>query len=192
MNNIPIMKYPAKLQTRRLQLEPITAAHSEELCELFSDAKLHEFVPFEVPSLVQQQERCARWAKGASPDGTELWFNWAGRDKETGKVVAHFQAGVKASDDKIASIGYVVGINFQRRGIASEGLSAIFEFLKNSYSIREVRAWSDTRNVASHRLAEKLGMKQVEVIKNADFFKGQSSDEFVYSLSLINDSRGTK
>ena len=47
-----------------------------------------------------------------------------------------------------------------------------------------MKAWSDTRNEASHALAKKLGMSQIDCIKNAAFFKGKSSDEFVFSKTL--------
>jgi hypothetical protein len=55
-----------QIQTKRLLLEPVTEAHAQELWELFRDPDLHHFVPFEVPTLEQQRERCARWAKRPS------------------------------------------------------------------------------------------------------------------------------
>ena len=174
------------LETARLTLEPITEAHAEELCALFADPELHQFVPLEPPTLQQQTERCARWAKGRSPDGSEIWLNWAGRNKDTGKIIAHFQSGVKS--DGIASIGYVVSRNYQNKGFATEGLEVVFNFLRSVLNVREIKAWSDSRNKASHRLAQKLGMKEIEFIKDADHFKGSSSDEFVFSKHLDKDS----
>jgi [ribosomal protein S5]-alanine N-acetyltransferase len=172
------------LDTRRLVLEPVTEQHAGELCNLFSDPELHKLVPLEVPTLEQQRERCIRWAKRQSPDTSEVWLNWAAREKRSKKIVAHFQAGIKSSENYVASVGYLVGREFQRRGLAHEGLEAVFNFLKAQYSIREVKAWSDTRNLASHGLAKKLGMVQVDSIKDADFFKGSTSDEFVFSKIL--------
>lgn len=171
-----------ELRTTRLLLEPITENHVAELCELFSDPELHHFVPFEPPTLEQQKERCARWAKRRSPDGTELWLNWAARDKDSACIAAHIQAGVK--EDRVASIGYVVGRAFQRKGIATECMESVFKYLREVLGVREIKAWSDTRNEASHRLAKKLGMVQVELVKDADFFKGSKSDEFVFSKAF--------
>ena len=171
------------LTTPRLILEPIEEHHAEELCELFRDPELHHFVPFEPLTLEKQRERCTRWAKRISLDGSEIWLNWAGRDKESKKVIAHFQSGVK--QDGIATIGYLVARTYHGKGIATEGLRAVITFLKNAHAVREVKAWSDSRNVASHRLAKKLGMTQVDFIKDADFFKGATSDEFVFSINII-------
>ncbi len=178
------------LTTPRFILEPITEIHAKELCDFFSDNELHHFVPFESPTLEQQTERCLRWAKRKSSDGTELWLNWAARDKETGRIAAHMQAGMKA--DRIASIGYVVGRTFQRIGCATECLESVFKYLSESLGAIEVKAWSDTRNEASHRLAKKLGMVQVELIKDADFFKGRTSDEFVFSRLFITSTKNEK
>lgn len=177
-NSVPIFSQPL-LVTPRLNLEPIGEDHAQELWELFSDLKLHEFVPYEPLSLEKQRERCAKWAKRRSPDGAELWLNWLARDLKSNHPVGHFQAGVK--NDGVASIGYVVARSFQNRGLATEALHAVFDYLKGPLAVRQVKAWSDTRNLASHRLAQKMGMTQVEVIKNADFFKGNTSDEFVFA-----------
>lgn len=171
-----------EFRTTRLILEPITETHADELWSLFNNPELHQFVPFECLTLEKQKERFARWAKRRSPDGGELWLNWVARDRQTKKPIAHFQAGVK--DDGIASVGYLVAKEFQRQGIAFEGLSAVFNYLRDQLSVREVKAWSDTRNLASHNLAKKLGMIQVEFIKDADRFNGTNSDEFVFSKVL--------
>lgn len=170
------------LKTKRLNLEPIDETHAIELCDFFQDNQLHTFVPFVPTNLEEQKARCTRWALRKSPDGKEIWLNWLTRDLETKLVVGHFQAGIK--DDGIASIGYVVARKFQNRGMATEALKIIFEYLHRDLHVTEVKAWSDTRNLASHRLAEKMGMAQIDLVKNADFFKGSSSDEFVFSMRL--------
>ena len=178
---VPHLIQPS-IETARLLLEPITEHHAEELCEFFQDRELHTFVPFEAPTLEEQRARCARWEKRRSPDGTETWLNWAARDRATGKLAAHLQVGIQG--EGIATIGYVVARSFQRLGLATEAMEAIFVLLRDRFSVREVKAWSDSRNHASHQLAQKLGMVQVEFIKDADFFKGTTSDEFVFSRKL--------
>jgi ribosomal-protein-alanine N-acetyltransferase len=170
------------METDRLSLEPVTVAHAQELTDLFADPLLHEFVPFEPPTLEQQQERCQRWSTGRSPDGSEIWINWVAREKSSGHVIGHFQAGVK--NDYTASVGYVVGRPHQGKGYAAEAMTAVLNDLKNRFQVKQVKAWTDTRNTASHRLARKLGMRQAETIVNADYFKGASSDEFVFVKDL--------
>ncbi len=169
----------AELYSPRLLLEPIVENHAAELWELFSDDNLHTFTPYIQLTMEEQRKTCSRWATRRSPDGKELWLNWLARDISTRLSVGHFQAGL--TEDGAGSIGYVVARNFQDKGYATEALKTIFEYLQNSLMAKEVKAWSDTRNLASHRVANKLGMVQTELIKNADFFRGSSSDEFVFS-----------
>jgi RimJ/RimL family protein N-acetyltransferase len=169
-----------QIQTARLVLEPVTEAHAQDLFVLLMDEELHTYVPFEASSLEQQKQRCARWAKRISPDGEEIWLNWVARHQESGMVAGHFQAGVRR--DQVASVGYVVARSFQGKGFATEAMSAVFDLLKTEFAVKEVKAWSDTRNIASHKLAKKLGMNQIQVVQGADFLKGNPSDEFVFSL----------
>lgn len=106
----------AALSTARLALEPISEGHAEELWELFKDPELHTFVPFEAISIERQRERCVRWSKRRSPSGDEIWLNWLAREKDDGRPVAHFQAGIKS--DGVASIGYLVSRGLHEIGRA--------------------------------------------------------------------------
>ena len=169
------------LETERLVLEPVVEAHAEELCELFRDPELHRYVPYEEMSLAQHRARCRVWAERWSPDGGELWLNWLGRERETRRAIAHFQATVGRDE---TSVAYLVAAEFQRKGFAREGMRAVLDYLRDCLAVRDVKAYIDTRNAASQRLAKALGMVQIDLIKDADFFKGATSDELVFALTL--------
>ncbi len=51
-------------------------------------------------------------------------------------------------------------------------------------SIEEVHAFVDTRNIPSIALLKKLGFNCLRTIAEADHFKGVSSDEYEFALSL--------
>ena len=132
-------------------------------------------------SLAQHRSRCRVWAERWSPDGSELWLNWVARHRENGEAIAHFQATVGRDE---TSVAYLVATEFQRKGFAREGMRVVLDYLRDVLAVREVKAYIDTRNVASQRLAKALGMVQVGFIKDADFFKGETSDEFVFGAKL--------
>lgn len=167
------------LHTARLVLEPVVEEHAEELCELYGDPELHRYVPYELMTLGQHRARCRVWATRTSPDGRELWLNWAGRERKSGAVIAHFQATVAVEE---TSVAYVVAAAFQRKGLAREGMRAVFAYLRDVLAVPEIKAYIDTRNEASQRLAKSLGMVQEDFVKDADFFKGETSDEFVFAV----------
>jgi RimJ/RimL family protein N-acetyltransferase len=170
------------LRSPNLLLEPVLKSHARELYRLFGDSRLHEFVAFEMPTFARQKKRCEQWARRRSADGSKLWLNWVARENARELVVGHFQVVLKS--DFSASVGYLVGHEFQGRGFATEAMRAIFVFLRETFDVRKISAVTDSENIASHRLAKRLGMAQSEVIKGADFFKGKSRDEFVFTLEL--------
>lgn len=166
------------LETKRLSLEPIRESHAAEIWALWQAPELYLFIPQNPPTLEALQERYRFWEAGISPDGKELWLNWMARERSTGAVVGHFQAGVPES--KEASLGYTIALPFQRQGFASEAIVALCECLDRNYAVPTVRAWIDTRNHASIALIKKLGFRFEKKIFNADEFKGQVSHEYVY------------
>lgn len=170
-----------KLATKRLILEPVQSAHAVKMCALLSVPDLHRFVPTDPPGLEALTKQYSSWERRLSPQGDELWLNWIARSRESGDLVGHFQAGMGRSGE--ADIAYTVGKAFQRQGFAKECLTVILNFLFTSAGARTVKALVDTRNVASLNLLQSIGLRQRDLLVKADFFKGESSDEFSYSVS---------
>src|SRR5882672_11356745 len=82
------------LATSRLLLEPLTAGHAEALFALLSDAALYTYLPGEPPVSVEAlRERYRRLEARRSPDGSELWLNWVGR-QHNGAYVGLVEATV--------------------------------------------------------------------------------------------------
>lgn len=167
-----------KLATPRLVLEPLVAAHAERLFEGMSSPTLYTFIPQEPPRSIEAlRARYERLEGRASPDGTERWLNWAARHDD-GPYVGLVEATVYA--DGRASIAYFVFAPFAGRGYGAEGTARVVQHLADDLGVRVVEAHIDTRNVASQRLVERVGFTRVGELRDADHFKGASSDEYVY------------
>ena len=89
-----------------------------------------------------------------------------------------FQATVMG--DGTALIAYMIFTPFQRRGLAREGCAAVLAELASAWGVRTAVAEIDTRNAASVALVESLGFARVATVREADVFKGASSDEYRY------------
>jgi [ribosomal protein S5]-alanine N-acetyltransferase len=169
------------LTTERLRLDPQVEAHTDALMRALESPRTHEFVPGDPPT--DREKFAARLKKlesRVSQDGLQHWLNWTVfHDLE---VIGTVQADVTNSSSS-ASIAYMFHPNSWGKGFAFEATTAMLKHLKLQ-GIRSFKAWTDTRNLASHKLLERLGFVQTEEIKNADEFKGSVSHEFVYSLEL--------
>jgi [ribosomal protein S5]-alanine N-acetyltransferase len=178
---IVINDWSPLLETERLRLEPQVEAHTDALMRALESPKTHAFVPGDPPIDREKfADRMKRLESRMSPDGLQHWLNWtvfSGLE-----VIGTVQADVTDSNSS-ASIAYMFHPNSWGKGFAFEATTAMLEHLK-SQGIISFKAWTDTRNLASHKLLERLGFSKTEEIKNADEFKGSISHEFVFALEL--------
>jgi ribosomal-protein-alanine N-acetyltransferase len=169
------------IETANLRLEPIRQDHAVLLFIPLSDAQLYTLIPEEPPkSSDALAKRYVFWAAGKSPDGKEHWLNWAMFNRHDGRPVGTFQATVR--DDAASDIAYIVFKAHWRQGIAREAGKAVIGHIFNHYRTPLIAANMDTRNIASVKLVEALGLKRVAYIADADNFKGMASDEYRYEL----------
>jgi [ribosomal protein S5]-alanine N-acetyltransferase len=168
------------LETSRLLLEPINEHHAEHLFRVLADPAIYTFIPQESPELEDLRERYRRLRTRRSPDGTELWLNWAVRIKNSAPYLGYVQATL--GHEQKGDFAYVLGSAFWKQGYATEACQRVLEFLFETYPITEISANVDTRNQASYQLLERLGFTLDKTHLNADYFKGHSSDEYEYHL----------
>ena len=180
-DEIPLVDSEAVLETPRLLIEPLLAAHAAGLYESLQDALLYEFIPQNPPASPRVLEaRYRALSSRRSPDGREAWLNWALRTRGPGDYAGVLEATVH--EDLTAEIAYMVFAPYQRRGLAAEACSRLLAHLFEDYQVNVAAAEIDTRNVASIALVESLGFGRVALHEGADYFKGSSSDEYLYEL----------
>jgi RimJ/RimL family protein N-acetyltransferase len=137
-------------------LEPLVVSHAQTLYPLLQDARLYTYIPEDPPASVEAlATRYRRLEARRSPDGQEIWLNWAARLTATNDYVGTFQATTEP--DQIALLAYMVFPQWQGRGYAREGCTEVLEYLAREHGVRLVVAEIDTRNRASFRLVESLG-----------------------------------
>ncbi len=180
-NEIRLLAPEARLETRRLLLEPLMPAHAPRLHEQLQDERLYQFIPQDPPASLQALEaRYGALSSRRSPDGREAWLNWAVCERRSGEYAGTLEATVH--ENLTATIAYTVFVPYQRRGLAAEACGRLLEHLFEDYRVGVVAAEIDTRNAASIALVEVLGFDRVGFHKDADHFKGTTSDEYRYEI----------
>jgi len=152
------------LHTARLGLEVLRVGHAEEAAAAFASPALHEFIGGSPSTAVDLAARYARLEKGRSDDGTQLWFNWMLRERETGLLVGTVQATVEEAH---TSVAWVVGQPFQRRGYATEAAKAIAAWLRGR-GLGPIRAFVHPRNDASAAIAAHLGLTETSTVLDGE------------------------
>ena len=167
-------------ETAHLTLEILEPRHAPLLTDGLADPALYVWLdqaPPDLPSLSQRFEAiCHRPA----PRG-ELWLNWALRKKADGRYVGTAQATVFANRE--VNLAYFVFTADQGNGYAVEACTAIITHLARDYSAGPFLIAVDTRNVASQRVAEKLGFVRAREPKLAGTLRGEPQWDYCYSLT---------
>lgn len=164
-----------------LVLEPIVPAHASALWDELQDPELYTFTPHDPPASREAlASRYERWAARRSPDGTEIWLNYAVFRPADGRYLGLVQATLQ--ENGTTYLAYEVFPAHWRRGIARRACTALIDHLFAGHAITAVSALVDTRNQASWRLLEALGFRRTHTLPDADRFKGATSDEHAYRL----------
>ena len=167
------------LTTQRLRLEPLLRSHAPLMMVVLGNPQTHLFIPSDPPQDEKAlAEQYARLESRSSPDGLQRWLNWV--VFRTGDAIGTVQTTVYP--EASADIAYVFHPNYWGQGYASEAVSELLRYLGENLGVRRFTAYTDTRNLASQRLLERLGFEREAFVKNADEFKGSKSDEYVYGL----------
>lgn len=170
------------LFSSRLRLEALRSEHAELLFLAQQDPIQYAFIPQEPLPLAELRRRYAFLESGRSTDGSEHWLNWVAVRLDDEEPIGTFQATVPPS--RQVAIAYAVFPSFWGNGFASEMGRAVIPHLFERYEAQHIYAEIDTRNVPSIKLVEKWGFRKTGFTEAADFFKGTSSDEFRFELSL--------
>jgi RimJ/RimL family protein N-acetyltransferase len=148
----------AAITTERLILAPLQAEDADELATVLADERLHEFIGGRPATLAELRERYMQLAAGSGDPG-ELWLNWTVRRRADAQAVGTMQATlVERAGQWSASVAWVVGLDFQGHGYASEAARALVGWLREQ-GMRNIEAHIHPDHHASAHVAANAGLQ---------------------------------
>ncbi len=90
------------------------------------------------------------------------YYLWAITDKNTKEVIGSISASNIRNKKLYCEIGYTVSRKYWNKGIATEVLKSILNFLTIKVGFKNIRAYHDVKNIASGKVMQKSGMKYVQ------------------------------
>ena len=166
-----------RIETARLILRPFEERDYDDLYEFLSQRREDFFEAY--PDITYENGRGHLAYRLGSSDFFAMEL------KETGKVIGNIYYG--ARDFFVREIGYIVNKNYQRKGYASEALTAV---LRHGFETGLHRAFAecDPRNECSWGLLEKLGFRREALLRQNVWFRKDADgapiwqDTYVYAL----------
>lgn len=153
--------------TERLLLRRSIPEDAEAISSYRSDPDVHRYQGWTRtdPAGVRAEiEEMARRAPG-EPGG---WVQLSVEERATGRLAGDVGFSPADGEPGVIKVGYTMAPAFQGRGYATEAVAAVVDYVFEELGADVVRAYADADNVASHRVAEKVGMLLVERIRERD------------------------
>jgi RimJ/RimL family protein N-acetyltransferase len=129
------------------------------MVEVLSDIDLYAFTGGDPPSLNELEARYRAQVAGPAASD-EVWHNWILRLAETGIAVGFVQATVNGN---AADVAWVVGVGWQRQGLATEAAMAICGWLA-AHGVERFTAHIHPDHVASGRVAAAAGLQPTDEV----------------------------
>ena len=146
------------IESTTLRLEPLVAAHAEEMFGPMSASVTYDYMPGAPPlSVPALRKRYTQLEKGRSADGNERWLNWVVR-VNSGQCAGFVQATIHSG--LTGDFAFVFAPEYWGRGVAFEACQAALPFLARDIGVRALFATVDRRNTRSIRLLARLDFSE--------------------------------
>ena len=108
------------------------------------------------------------------------WFQIGIAERSTDRLIGDLGVCLRRGEDRYAEIGFTLAADSQGQGLASEAVREALALLFEQTDIARVIAITDTRNDASIRLLQRVGMTLTETVSAV--FRGEPCEEHVFVL----------
>jgi len=83
---------------------------------------------------------------------------------------------------KQLEIGYSLIPSERGKGYCSEAVNLLVDYLFLSKDVVRIQAMTDTNNMASQKVLEKVGFRKEGTLRKNSFMRGEWRDDFIYSI----------
>ena len=164
------------LETKRLTLRHQVIEDLDDLWTLYCNPNITKYIP-DAPRTREEAQEELEWHMHGHPKHPELGL-WATIHKESGKFIGRCGLLPWTIDGQYdVEVAYTIAQDYWGQGLGSEAAQAILQYGFEKLNLPRLICLIDAENVASRKVAEKIGMK----------FEKEAQDEMgpflVYSIN---------
>ncbi|WP_030804137.1 GNAT family N-acetyltransferase [Streptomyces sp. NRRL F-2799] len=168
------------LHTARLRLRPFTGADADVLFALHSSTFVMRYWDSPPWDERARAERFIHMCGKMADEGTGVRV--AVERACDGAFVGWCGLSELNPDYRSASLGYILAEAMWGHGYATEAATALLRWAFDTLDLNRVQAETDTRNVASARVLEKIGFMREGTLREDCVVNGEVSDSWVFGL----------
>jgi [ribosomal protein S5]-alanine N-acetyltransferase len=173
------------LETPRLRLRLLQQTDVEDVFRVCSDEATMKYYgarPHETINYTQKQYIDVTLSRFRLRDAIPLVITL----KDDDKYIGHVSALQFDKVFKFVEICYILDREHWGKGIMSEAVKYVVDFIINKVKIHKIRAACFAKNIASKRVLEKVGFKQEGYLRDNVIIDGEYEDEYVMAFIASN------
>jgi [ribosomal protein S5]-alanine N-acetyltransferase len=173
------------LSTRRLRLRRFRAEDEDAMHQCFANPEAMRFWDHPVHTKRIETERAVRRFIDCTPS---YYRFWAVADAKTDRCLGMVNYHDGHIRSKRVAIGYIVDPARQRKGFATEAVSALLDYCFGELGLHRVQAFIHPDNTPSRRLVEKLGFRCEGLLRDNLRVGDVWRDDMLFAL-VVTDRR---
>jgi RimJ/RimL family protein N-acetyltransferase len=171
-----------EIVTERLVLRLLARQDVPAFAAYRSDPDVARFQSWDTTYTIADGERLVAAQEGVAFGEPGPFVQIAAIDRVTGALRGDCAVRVLDHQPQTAEVGVTFAPASQGTGLATEALGAVVTRLFSEHDMHRVYAEADDRNVAVHRLLERLGFRCEARLVEADWFKGEWTTLRTYAV----------
>lgn len=150
-----------KLSTKRLNLRKFQLDDAVQVHKNWAtDEEVAKYTLWKTTkSLNETALHLNEWVKRYKSDN---YYHWAIIYKETDELIGSISISSINDCLKCCNVGYTISKNYWNKGIATECLNEVLDYMILVIGMKRIYAYHDVENVASGKVMRKCGMKFVK------------------------------
>lgn len=171
-----------RLETDRLILRRFVSEDAAAMYKNWaSDEEVTKFLTWPTHSSQEVSQMVLKdWVKSYD---SESYYQWAIVLKDNGdEPIGSISVVDMKEDISMAHTGYCIGRRWWHKGVTSEALKAVMDFLFDVVDVNRIEARHDPRNPNSGKVMEKCGMKYEGTLRSSDRNNQGICDACYYAL----------
>jgi RimJ/RimL family protein N-acetyltransferase len=173
---------PVEILTERLYLRALRAEDLPAFVAYRSAPEVARYQSWDTTYSIADAERFLASQHEVVFGQPGAWVQLAAIHRGTGALCGDCAVRVAEDQSATAELGVTLAPEHQGAGLATEALAAAMRKLFEDYGVHRIYAQADDRNLAVHRLLERLGFRCEARFVEADWFKREWSTLRVYAL----------
>ena len=171
-----------RLETDRLILRRYV---SEDAIAMYknwaSDSEVTKYLMWQTHSNQEVSQNITNdWVNQYTNDN---YYHWAIVLKDNGdEPIGDISVVQMNEETSMVHIGYCIGKTWWNRGITSEALKAVMDFLFDVVDVNRIESRHDPRNTNSGKVMQKCGMKYEGTLRSSDWNNQGICDACYYAL----------